>query len=264
MTTPEKLGKGSYSLLSPGGHPALLLHGLTATPDEMDSLAVLLQKLGFSVYVPLLPGHGTTISDLGKVTTSQFLAAADEAFEEAARLGPDEVFIVGSSFSTLLALYLAGKYHRKVKGCVLLALPWKLRSAGTEALLKTLSLFPEFILSRLGSIKKKNRPHIHFTSPLVRYDRHAIGAVTRLFKLQRRITSYVPKVSCRVMALEDPADHYLAQDASAAFQEKFDGKKIELEFIPGAEHELLVGPKATTVEARILHFVDSLYHLKAW
>jgi carboxylesterase len=44
-----------------GPHGALVLHGFTGNPQSMRGLAHALGAAGFSVEMPLLPGHGTTV-----------------------------------------------------------------------------------------------------------------------------------------------------------------------------------------------------------
>lgn len=53
----------------------MLIHGLGGTPSVMEPLAVALAAQGWSVEVPLLPGHGTTPEDLVGVTWAEWLAA---------------------------------------------------------------------------------------------------------------------------------------------------------------------------------------------
>ena len=43
---------------------ALVLHGFTGNPQSMRGLALALADAGFSVEMPLLPGHGTQMEDM--------------------------------------------------------------------------------------------------------------------------------------------------------------------------------------------------------
>ena len=43
---------------------ALVLHGFTGNPQSMRGIALALADAGFTVEMPLLPGHGTDISDM--------------------------------------------------------------------------------------------------------------------------------------------------------------------------------------------------------
>ena len=50
--------KFSYRLEGTNGQGVMLLHGLTGIPGEMRFIANCLHKMGYTVYVPLLAGHG--------------------------------------------------------------------------------------------------------------------------------------------------------------------------------------------------------------
>ncbi|MGV3278184.1 alpha/beta hydrolase [Rickettsiales bacterium LUAb2] len=58
----------SFYLKGSNGKVILLIHGLTGAPVEMKALAKLFNAKGFSVYAPLLYGHGNGIKNL--ITTT--------------------------------------------------------------------------------------------------------------------------------------------------------------------------------------------------
>jgi carboxylesterase len=91
---------------------ALVLHGFTGNPQSMRGLALALADAGFTVEMPLLPGHGTDISDMVPTRWPQWCEAADDAFTAlAARC--DAVAVVGLSMGASLAVWLA-EHHPEV------------------------------------------------------------------------------------------------------------------------------------------------------
>ena len=66
--------KESFTLEAPKGSAeksgAVLVHGLTTSPQEMEGLAQHLNNSGYLVDVPCLSGHGSTIGEL-KVTRQE-------------------------------------------------------------------------------------------------------------------------------------------------------------------------------------------------
>jgi len=106
--------------LPPG---CLLLHGFTGEPFDLEPLAGVLVEQGFSVSLPLLPGHGTTIEELDRTGWEDWAEAVVQAYDElAARCGP--VFVVGFSLGGSLGLELA--LRRPVAGLACLAAPLRL------------------------------------------------------------------------------------------------------------------------------------------
>ena len=63
MTAPIIPGAEPYSATG-DTRGALVLHGFTGNPQSMRGLALALADAGFTVEMPLLPGHGTDIADM--------------------------------------------------------------------------------------------------------------------------------------------------------------------------------------------------------
>jgi carboxylesterase len=110
--------KGQEPFSSPGGpFGVLVLHGFTAGPATMRSLALRAAGAGYTVELPLLPGHGTTIEDLTTKTWSDWSGAALASFDElAARCA--RVAVVGLSMGGGLSTLVAEE--RPVVGSVLI------------------------------------------------------------------------------------------------------------------------------------------------
>jgi len=88
----------------------LLFHGTTSTPYCMKYLAEYLAGKGLTVYVPLLPGHGTkNVDDLIKTDDEIWRKAAEEEFLKF-RKTVRSVFVGGLCTGGNLALDIASKY----------------------------------------------------------------------------------------------------------------------------------------------------------
>ena len=72
----------------------------------MRPLAVALAKEGYTVTLPRLPGHGTTVEDMTTTTWSDWLGAVDQAYTNLAQACP-KVVVVGLSMGGTLILDLA-------------------------------------------------------------------------------------------------------------------------------------------------------------
>lgn len=102
----------------PDGRAALLLHGLFGSPADFGELPKRLNAAGFSVFAPLLPGHGRKPDDLDAVWAADYRKAARAAFDELAAHHAD-VVVVGGSMGATLALGLAAE--RKPAALVLVS-----------------------------------------------------------------------------------------------------------------------------------------------
>jgi carboxylesterase len=96
----------------------LLLHGFTGAPGSMRGWADHLADAGYTVRLPLLPGHGTRWQDMNRTTFDDWLAEATSAFQDLAA-SRRAVFICGLSMGGTLALRLAELYPDAVAGIAL-------------------------------------------------------------------------------------------------------------------------------------------------
>ena len=100
-----------------GPEGVLVLHGFTGNPQSMRPLAEAMADAGFTVELPLLPGHGTSIEDMVTTRWADWSAAAERAYEElAARCSA--VVVAGLSMGGTLTLWLAER-HPEIAGIVL-------------------------------------------------------------------------------------------------------------------------------------------------
>lgn len=103
------------------GAPAvLLLHGFGDTPQSLRRLALHLHAvLGWTVHVPLLPGHGRDLPAFARSNAAAWLEAARAALDALRRANPS-VALLGQSMGGALAVRLAAE-RADVLALVLLA-----------------------------------------------------------------------------------------------------------------------------------------------
>jgi len=101
---------------SNGPNGALVLHGFTGNPRSMRPLAEAFADAGFSVDLPLLPGHGTSVEDLMTTGWEDWSDAVERAYAVlAARC--DRTIVVGLSMGGTLGIWLADR-HPEIGGVV--------------------------------------------------------------------------------------------------------------------------------------------------
>jgi carboxylesterase len=108
---------GCEPFSSPGNSMGvLILHGFTGNPYSMRPLAQRCAKVGYSVKLPRLPGHGTSLDDLVPRRWSDFVEVALGAYDQ---LGErcDKVAVVGLSVGGALSALIAEE-RPDVAGCV--------------------------------------------------------------------------------------------------------------------------------------------------
>jgi carboxylesterase len=98
----------SYRLNGTNGKGALLIHGLTGAPAEMQFLAKRLHRRGFTVHVPQLAGHCQDLRQLLSTTWSDWLDSVRHAHESLAR-SVDDISVAGICVGGALGLALAAE-----------------------------------------------------------------------------------------------------------------------------------------------------------
>lgn len=102
---------------SNGPNGVLVLHGYTGSPQSMRPLAEAFADAGFSVELPLLPGHGTSPDDMIDTSWDDWSAAAEAAYVSLAARS-DHVIVAGLSMGGTLTTWLASR-HPEISGIVL-------------------------------------------------------------------------------------------------------------------------------------------------
>jgi carboxylesterase len=101
-----------------GPQGALVLHGFTGNPQSMRGLAEALARAGFTVELPRLPGHGTTVEDMATTCWEDWASAAEAAYVDlAARC--ERVVVTALSMGGALAVWLVSR-HPEIAGVALI------------------------------------------------------------------------------------------------------------------------------------------------
>jgi carboxylesterase len=111
--------------LMPGADPwsvdggpagALCIHGFTGNPTSMRPVAKSFAAAGFSIELPLLPGHGTSVDEMITTGWADWTAAAEAAYQRlTARC--ERVVVGGLSMGGSLTIWLATR-HPEIAGIV--------------------------------------------------------------------------------------------------------------------------------------------------
>lgn len=131
--------------LIPGAEPTfyeggpigvLVLHGFTGNPGSMRALAERFVAAGFTVDLPLLPGHGTVVEDMLETGWEDWSAHAEARYAALAERC-SQVVVVGLSMGGALTAWL-GSEHPEIVGLVcinaVVSVPPGMREAVQEVL----------------------------------------------------------------------------------------------------------------------------------
>jgi carboxylesterase len=98
----------------------LLVHGFTGSPASMRPWAEYLNQHGYTVTVPLLPGHGTRPEDLNMVKWQEWPAKVENDLNVLLQ-SCEKVFICGLSMGGGTVLNVATRYSKQLAGIILVS-----------------------------------------------------------------------------------------------------------------------------------------------
>ena len=229
-------GAQSIDLQEEGSPGVLLLHGFGDTPQTLALLARRLHKSGYSLYAPLLPGHGRDVSAFKKARASDWIAAAKKAFVQM-RARHDSVSIVGLSMGGALSVLIAAELD-DLPALVLISpyvgMPRVLRAAAA-----THWLWGRFA----GEVNGRSPRSIH--DPIEREKNLAYGAITgralhelsRVVQLARKA---LPNVRAPTLIIQSREDPRIAPEVAEFALKSLGAREKKLVFTEGAGHIITV------------------------
>jgi carboxylesterase len=184
----------------------LLCHGFTGSPISMRPWADHLVEQGWSVRLPLLPGHGTHWRDANRTTWNDWYAEVERAYDKL-QARCDKVFAVGLSMGATLVLRLAQQKGEDLSGVVVVN-PTVTMPRRDAMLLpvagRILSNFPA-----IGNDIRK--PGVTEGA----YERTPLKAALSLKQLQRAVRTDLAKVTQPLLLLHSADDHVVPPINSA-------------------------------------------------
>ncbi|MGW5052482.1 alpha/beta hydrolase [Actinokineospora sp. NPDC004072] len=183
----------------------VLSHGFTGSPFSLRPWADRLVAEGFSVRLPLLPGHGTRWQDMNRTTWPQWFGEIDAAFVEL-RERCSAVFAFGLSMGGALCLRLAQVRGADVAGLVLV-------NPSVMSLRRDIRLVPA--LSRLVPSIRPISDDI--AKPGVTehaYPRTPLRALASLTKLWAAVRADLPAVAQPLLLMHSAVDNVVEPENS--------------------------------------------------
>ena len=178
----------------------VLVHGFTSTPSVMRPWGEFLNSHGFSVRVPLLPGHGTSIADLDNVTWQQWPAEIEIQINHLL-IDCEKVFLCGFSMGAAASLHVASRYQSQLTGLILVN-PMIHRKNVWPAAVKIASRFVKSFGTAGSDIKRGDV--IQW-----KYDRTPMRAAHQLLRLLEETRPLLPKIKLPLLLFRSAIDHTL-------------------------------------------------------
>ncbi len=244
MTAPIIPGAEPWS--SPGGsHGVLVLHGFTGNPQSMRPLAEAVAAAGFTVELPLLPGHGTAVEDLVPTRWEDWSEGAEAAYQAlAARC--DKVVVSGLSMGGTLTCWLAAR-HPEIAGIAvvnpLIQAPDAEFRAGIQSIIDT----GVEVIDGIGSDIKKEG------SVEAAYPGTPLAVLLALFEAVDALEPTLGAIRCPTLLLNSREDH-VVDPVSSDVLERSVGGPVERIHLDNSYHVATLDLDAPLIEQSVVDF----------
>lgn len=230
------------------GHAVLVIHGFTAGPAGMVPWANAFAEAGYTVDVPLLPGHGTTFQDLATKKYTQILDAVHQRYAALAATH-DRVFVAGLSMGGALALNLASTHA--VAGVALVNPGLRITSP-----LAPLTGALRFLMPSVPGIandiaKPGGDEHA--------YDRTPVAGVHELRKLFKETIAKLPRITAPVIVFRSDNDHVVDESSFDILVAGLDARvHLEVKRLTRSYHVATLDYEAEEIFARSIEFFQEV------
>lgn len=227
-----KTVKISEPLFLRGGDIGILLvHGYTGSPHDFIYMAHELNKAGFTVSLPRLPGHGTCGEDFLKTTAKDWLRRAFDAYYDLQGMCK-EVYICGLSMGGVISLIMAAQL--KPKKLVTLA-------AATHVYDNRIRLTPLLALFK-DKIPRENNDK--YDDPDLEYLKKEYWSynwpkqAAQLYKLMKLARKSVPQITSDILVIAARNDNTVPLKAAEFIYNNVASEKRKMKIFERSGHVL--------------------------
>lgn len=237
-----------YTHQGSNGDAVLVIHGFTAGPAGMMPWAHAFAAAGYSVRVPLLPGHGTSWQDLATTKHSEILDAVRQAHAELAATHA-RVFVAGLSMGGALALNLASTHEVAALALVNPGLTIASPLARFTGLLR-------FVVPSLAGIsndiaKPGGDEHAYARTP--------VAGVHQLRRLFRSTIAALGSITAPVIVFRSDADHVVPESSLEVLRDGLDESvHLEVKRLTRSYHVATLDYEAQEIFARSIEFFQEV------
>jgi carboxylesterase len=225
----------------------LILHGFTGNPYSMRPLAERCAQAGYSVELPRLPGHGTSLEDLVARRWPDFVEVALTNFDDLAQRC-DKVAVVGLSVGGGLTALIAEE-RPSVAGCVFINPMLKGPGAEMEQGLRDLIDSGLEILATDGKsdIKKEDTSE-------AKYEGWPLRALQSVIEGVEIVDANLSSITAPSLLLSSREDHTVAPENGDEIVEKSSGP-VERIWLEESYHIATLDHDQELVERATIEFL---------
>ena len=227
----------------------VLVHGFTGSPAAMRPWAEFLNARGYSVRVPLLPGHGTKPADLNEIEWPEWPAKVNSEIAELQKYC-SQIFVAGLSLGGGTTLQVAAEHGDKLSGILLV---------NPMIHVKGISPTLAFLISRVVKFGKSvgndiKRPGVTEYS----YDKMPYRGIHQLLTMLKLTRAALPSIKVPMQLFHSVDDHTLpVSNTEIIMSEIGASNKSRIELL-NSFHVATIDYDSDIIFTNSLTFIESL------
>lgn len=238
---------GSPIFLEGGSTAILGIHGYNGYTEDLRYTAEQLNKNGFTVSVPRLPGHATNASDFFQTGANDWLRRAVDSYFDL-KTSYDNVYVYGLSMGSVLTLLLASKFEIDRIAVVAPAV------MTTDNKIKLTPIMKHFITKtkRNWRGEEKNEDDKYLASQYWKW--FYIPQIAELLKLQKLCKKRLKNVNSDLLTIVSKMDDQVPVEAADIIESKVSSKIFEKAVLEKSPHVATNGPEKDKVAELLINW----------
>jgi carboxylesterase len=242
-------GAEPLSHVGTNGCGVIVLHGFTGNPSSMRGVAEAFVAAGYTVEMPRLPGHGTTLADMMTTSWADWSACVSSVY---ATLAPrvSKVVVVGLSMGGTLTAYLAA-HNPEIAGIVTINGALEPMNPDFRAMVEGMVEAGGAEIPGIGS--DIAMPGVVESA----YSGTPLAGLLSLADGGAELDALVPGIKCPALVMYSPQDHVVAVTASPYFASKVGGP-VEVVTLDRSFHVATLDFDADLINERSVAFANQV------
>ena len=232
-----------------GDEAVLLLHGLTANPNSVKEMGIFLAQEGYTVYAPVIKGHGTSVFDLEKTNYMDWRKSAEDAYGLLAK-NHTKIYIVGTSLGGLLALDLGANH--KIDGLIIVNAPIELKTELMK-ILPIIYLVSPYSIRGLFTLEE-----LPIATELKLYDTLPLKSIAQLKSYLEFVKPQLKKINSPVLVVQSAKDDIVELESATFILNNVNSNKKEMLLLKDSTHINIAAKDKEILKQRGHKFIENV------
>lgn len=227
----------------------LIIHGGGGgTCADLKPLGEDLQKKGYTVHIPLLPGFGTSPDDLRITPLSAWMRALEREIT-LIREKCEKIIVGGHSMGGVFSLILAS--NNNIDGVFTISAPIGIRGLAPK-LVPLLKIFVKYYPIPLKEFKQETN------GKWVGYDKIPLNVIGKFNKLIEEMRKTLGEINCPALFFQGRLDSVIKKNSMDFIYEIVNSKVKKKIWLNHNDHPILCSPDHDEIVSTLLNFIDEI------